>query len=248
MSNKKVELPSEKALNDMLEEYSGTPVEDDFIVNEDELIESLSHEIGLIKDDDVRQFVSSVLAKSGLFWTQPTPNITDRHPPDEFCIGGLVLHTKRVFRIARLLSTSYQLDDDEVDIVLAAALLHDTTKIVEFEPSIDPMFDSMHPYTVERLISQTFYIDQVEGQNDTTSSSLNLDHERVAQITRVIRCQMGPWSLVPETIPITGAEMVLHIADLMASKLAYILDGEEIREDRWRMEENKPKAKGKDTD
>jgi hypothetical protein len=50
---------------------------------------------------------------------------------------------------------------------------------------------------------------------------------------RMVRCQAGPNSPVPEVVPETDEEVMFHLADLTASSLPYIVDGNEISEARW---------------
>jgi hypothetical protein len=47
---------------------------------------------------------------------------------------------------------------------------------------------------------------------------------------------MGPWSPVPETVPVTYLDMIVHLADNMASKLHYIVDGDNVLKERWILE------------
>lgn len=70
--------------------------------------------------------------------------------------------------------------------------------------------------------------------SESSSTTLFLDETTVESILRLIRCHLGPWSPVPETMPSTHAEMIVHLADNIASKLHVIVDGEAIIEHRWK--------------
>jgi hypothetical protein len=81
----------------------------------------------------------------------------------------------------------------------------------------------MHPYTVGEFVKKCQENDKKYG-SDISSSTLFLEEETVQSILRLVRCHLGPWSPVPETIPISYLEMIVHISDNIASKLHNIID------------------------
>jgi hypothetical protein len=93
-------------------------------------------------------------------------------------------------------------------------------------------YDPMHPYTVGRLVKQC-QEDDIKYASESQSSTVFLSEDIVQSILRLVRCHLGPWSPVPETIPITYMDMIVHMADNIASKLHYIVDGENVIEKRW---------------
>lgn len=200
--------------------------------HEDELLANLLDEINLIQDDSIKSFVRSCLLKAGIFWQVPSSFSGKYHPPDEHGIGGNVLHTKRVARTAAIISDSYSLSEEERDTVIAAALLHDLTKGIPSESDSDFQYDPMHPYTVNKFVSDCIKYDK-EYANDTQSSTLFIAEEVVQSILRLVRCHLGPWSPVPETYPITYLDYIMHISDNLASKIHKIIDGSELINDKW---------------
>jgi hypothetical protein len=122
------------------------------------------------------------------------------------------------------LSDSYVLTTEERDIIYAACLIHDITK-GRFSDSAekDLVYDPMHPYTVGEFVKKCQENDKKYG-SDISSSTLFLEEETVQSILRLVRCHLGPWSPVPETIPISYLEMIVHISDNIASKLHNIID------------------------
>lgn len=201
---------------------------------ESEFLEPLMKEIELINSQPIQYFVRSLLMRAHEFWYAPSDCSPGMFPPDEYRDGGLVTHTKRVVRIASLLAKAYEFNTEETDIVLAAALLHDITKTMRLnEDDSDELFyDPMHPYTVGRFVTNVHEEDRLFG-DESQSTVMYIEDAILDSIMRCIRCHLGLQSPVPETVPITMPEMVVHLADLLASKVHYIVDGEEINYARW---------------
>ena len=214
-------------------------LQDEQIVNlseeENNVLSPLLEEISLIEDDGLKSFVRSVLFRADSFWVVPSSFSGKYHPPDEHNQGGNVLHTKRTVRAAKILSESHSLSAEEKDLVVAACLLHDLTKgKVEKDGSFS--YDKMHPYTVGDFV-KFCQEDDKKYASDISSSTLYVSEEDVQTLLRLIRCHLGPWSPVPETVPITYLDMIVHLADNIASKVHYILDGNEIVAERWILNE-----------
>jgi hypothetical protein len=214
-------------------------LQDEQIVNlseeENNVLSPLLEEISLIEDDGLKSFVRSILFRADSFWVIPSSFSGKYHPPDEHNQGGNVLHTKRTVRAAKVLSESHSLSAEEKDLVVAACLLHDLTKgKVEKDGSFS--YDKMHPYTVGDFV-KFCQEDDKKYASDISSSTLYVSEEDVQTLLRLIRCHLGPWSPVPETVPITYLDMIVHLADNIASKVHYILDGNEIVSERWILNE-----------
>lgn len=192
--------------------------------NENAKIKPLLAEIGYIKNQSIQYFVRSLLVKAHEFWFAPADNV-EGHPTDEYDVGGMVLHTQRVVRTAMLLSEAYGLEEHEKDLVIAAAILHDITKALILRGDEDMFYDPMHPYTVDAFLKSVSSEDKMFG-DESKSSTMYLKEESIAQIMRLIRCHLGLYSPVPETIPITTTDMVVHLADLVATNLETLQYGE----------------------
>ena len=200
--------------------------------DEDLVLSPLLEEINMIIDQNIKLFVRSILYRASDFWEMPASCSGKHHPPDERDVGGNVIHTKRVVRTACLISESYSLPQDEKDIVIAASLLHDITKAIKDETTGKFKYDPMHPYTVGLFVKKC----QEEDKNyasESQSSTLFLSEDSVQSILRLVRCHLGPWSPVPETTPITYLDMIVHIADNLASKMHIMIDGNNVIESRW---------------
>lgn len=222
-------MSKESILDEILNE------EKDSITIEEEnaILAPLFDEIELISDYNIRSFVRSILVRAESFWKIPSSFSGKYHPKDEHNEGGNVLHTKRVVRAAKVISDSYSLPKEERDIVYAACLLHDITKGISSKE--DPSYfyyDPMHPYTVGKFVEKCQEYDK-KFAGESQSSTLFVSEDIVQSILRLVRCHLGPWSPVVETIPITYLEIIVHLADNLASKVHYIVDGNNIIEDRW---------------
>lgn len=205
---------------------------DDSSGTEDEKLKPLLKEINFIIDESVRSFVRSCLLKADVFWEIPSSFSGKYHPPDEHASGGNVLHTKRVVRAVRLLARSQERDDFEVDLLTAAAILHDITKgTVLHDGQVG--YDPLHPITADKFIDRVRQTDEALNSETSDSTTLMLEDEAVFRIMRMIRCSHGPWGAIPEIIPLSPMEWTLHYADNIAANLHLIVD-EEVDLERWK--------------
>ena len=219
--------------NDLLEELLNIEENDiDTIEEENTKLSPLLLEINLIFDESIKNFVRAMLFRAESFWKAPSTNTTGYHPPDELKIGGNIIHTKRVVRIARTMCSSQERTQHDLDIITAAALIHDVTKGIEVNGEFN--FDSMHPYTVDHFVAVVMSNEEKNTNNEKRSyNPISIDMEDCATILRLVRCHLGPWSPIPETFPITLMEWIMHFADVIATQLHTIIDGEEIESWRW---------------
>jgi len=205
-----------------------------FFETENDVLSQLLDEINLITDDSIVSFVRSVLLKAQIFWDIPSSFSGKYHPGDEHGVGGNVLHTKRVVRVAAILAESYSLSDDERNVIIAACLLHDVTKgIADANDDSSFHYDPMHPYTVAKFVQNCQVYDKEYG-NDSQSTSLFIAEESIQAILRLVRCHLGPWSPVPETYPITYLDYIVHVADNIASKIHTVIEDSELINEKWR--------------
>ena len=219
-------MTTNKALDNLLEDQTNA------YAHEDAVLEPLLPAINQIKDVGIRTFVRSTLMKAApFFWKVSADLDHNNYPADEKQDSGLVLHTIRVARVVAAIATIQDCSQREMDVLLAAALLHDITKAVEeIDGSVG--YDPMHPYTVDGFVQWVQEYDD-KYSNDAVSSTLFIDEESIQAILRIIRCQKGIWSVVPETTPITSLEWTLAIAEYLVGKLPYIIDGKDIKQWRW---------------
>ena len=203
-------------------------------VEEAQILKPLEKEIEMIIDSNIKSFVKSILFRSKSFWDIPSSFSGKYHPADEHNKGGNVLHTKRVIRSAKIICDSQSIVEEERDLVYAACLLHDVTKGILDADGQHFQYDPMHPYTVGEFVKKCQEYDK-KYAGESQSSTLFVSEDTVQSILRLVRCHLGPWSPVPETIPITYLDMIVHLADNIASKLHYLVDGDDIIEERWKL-------------
>jgi len=205
---------------------------------EDKILLPILNEINLISSVHIRNFVRSVLLKCEGFWVIPSSFSKKYHPIDEHGEGGNVLHTQRAVRAGKVLCESYGLGVEDSDLVYAALLLHDITKGIKRDGVSSYVYDSFHPYTAQKFIQWCIEEDK-KYSSESSSATLYVDDVVIEDIIRLIRCHLGPWSPIPETIPTTHLEMIVHLADNISSKLHTIIDGETVIERRWKPDDNK---------
>jgi len=206
----------------------------DAFEQENLILSPLLDEIGCIADMSIQLFVRSVLLNSPFFWVAPvmpdSSSISCDWPKDVYCVGGDVLNTKRVFRASVLLSDSYQLEMEDRDMLFAAALVHSVTK---YEVKAGEMeYNDFYPFTFNTFIEE-LRSRQQELASDGTSNTLAVPDDTVRKICRLVRCQNGPWSIIPEMIPTNVLEICLHLSVYIAMAVDYVIDGTEVVEERW---------------
>lgn len=215
-------------IDQLLEDIVHSEEKDERFHLESRQLTPLMNEINLIKNEAVQNFVRAMLLEvNPIFWSieaDVQEDGLDSHPIDEYDEHGMVRHTQRVVRAVDILSDAYGLEEDERDLVIAAALLHDVTKVV-----VDPQtgyheYDPMHAYTVGLFMDKVKVKNIMRG-DESQSSVMYLSDEITAQIMRLIRVHQGLKSVVPETIPLLTCEMVIHLAEVVATNLEKILVG-----------------------
>lgn len=179
--------------------------------DEDKILRPLLPEINMIRGNELKHLVRSILLKADHFFATPDDPEKD-----------LIAHTKHVFRFCKLLLEAQERDAEDCDLIYTAALIHDVTKLVEINSMGDLEIDPFHPYTVGSFVMWVRSQDDILTVSDS-SSSLMVASEVLAQILRLVRCHMGSWAPVPETMPITSLEWILHNADYLATNLNYVL-------------------------
>lgn len=201
---------------------------------EDEVLAPLSLELGLINDDGILDFTRSILMKMPEeFWA--LPNLSDEHPPDEAEEGGNIKHIRRMVRCAAQMSVAQEVEQHDRDILISASILHTTPQVLNREdnPTKHETFhQTFHQYAIDGLFRWAREEDD-KSATDVKSSTLWMDEEQLARVARLIRVQDGIWSPIPETIPLTNLEWIMHLSELLSTNLAYLIDGNDICDWRW---------------
>ncbi len=196
--------------------------ENEAITEENLKLEPLLEEINWIQNDAIRDFTRTLMLNVTEFWKGPSSVSGKYHPPDEHGPGGDVLHTKRVVRITKILADSQERDEYERDILYSAALLHDITKLRRWDNK-KVSSDPMHPLTVDVLFKKV-RDGEADSLDEGGSTTSDLDYATISKILRLVRCHLGPWSPIPEVLPVTPFEMTVHWADNIAAHLHEVVD------------------------
>ena len=217
--------------NDLLDDLLSIEEDNSILDEENGKLAPLLAEINLIDNESIRNFVRAILYAADSFWEAPSTGTAGYHPPDEIMPRGGITHTKRVVRLARMMALSQERNRHEVDIITAAALIHDVTKSHNHNGEFT--FDAMHPYTIDHFVAVVMANEDKTGPGPKSSKAIEIDHDDCALILRIVRCHLGPWSPIPETFPMTLMEWILHFADMIATQLHVIIDGEDVQDWRW---------------
>lgn len=164
--------------------------------------EKLEKPLQSIISDEIRAWVNAMLdIAPPAFWERPCSSTGKHHRPDENEVGGQVVHTARVCNVATHLANMTLLSDNEYNILIASAILHDTCKYG---------LDGKSTYTNEN------HPQLLEILRDNNCVLLP-PCQSYKEILSCVAQHMGRWT--PEPIPApTKLGKLLHIADFIASR------------------------------
>lgn len=202
---------------------------------EDTILYPLLEEVELILNDSIKSFVRAILIRAPhSFWVAPSSDNPLLNPPDEHEEYGNILHIQRFVRCAITLAEAQDYDPIEQDTLIAAALISSVTKFIPIDDTY--VIDQMYPYTLDRFV-QNVMREEAKNLSDPdlqgVSTTLSTSGEDIDRIMRLVRCHLGRFSAIPETFPKNMIEWTLHFADLLTTKMHFIIDGEDVEESRW---------------
>ena len=145
-----------------------------------------------IEDEKIRLNVINYLSDDvdELFFIAPASR--SFHPVDERGKGGLITHTKRVKLIVKLLCDANKISGREKDILIAAAVVHDTAK-----------------YGLKEDGSLEYYVNH---------SDLVKDVGLMPEIVEIAKMHMGPWYREDRWKRSCEHGKLLYYADYLASR------------------------------
>lgn len=171
-------------------------------------IKIFEREIGLIKDEKLKEAVRSYMIDCVADWFYEVGASASGkfHPKFSQGIGGLVRHTKAVVMFAEelLKMSSYAyMKDIYKDYVIAACIIHDTTK-----------------YGLTGEMDKTVYKDHAENAAKLFESwcLTECDYVPSELMLNAVKAHMGQWSTNREDKPFTSIDRCVHMADYMASR------------------------------
>lgn len=146
------------------------------------------------------------------FWTSPASTSGKYHPADSLGHGGLVRHTRKVFRLTLDLLNMLGIEPDNTrhSIALSAALLHDTWKVTD----VDGHSNFEHPLRAALVVSELLDKEFEPDAITTLEGSL---------LCQAIRSHMGRWTsskYSPNLLPRPESQLdhIVHTADYLASR------------------------------
>lgn len=108
-------------------------------------------ETNKIIDPDLKVFIRNFIYWHTSFFKVPSTRSGKYHPADEYFIGGLWLHTKRVVRVLEhLIESNGGFTHCQRDLLIAAAIIHDINK------AVNPNDEKSGPETVYNTIIGTY--------------------------------------------------------------------------------------------
>jgi hypothetical protein len=205
-----------------------------------ERTQPLVSELNLISDKGLREIVALLLAKADFFWTSPVAEIEDMSPPDEYHPGGLVKHVKRVTRAAFFIASSKIMDDEDVMVLISAALLHAVayplaSNDMEGMPQI---YNNYYAVAVDKYVQDVLEASMQKGM--LTENSFMEEHrynELMERIIRLIHCCEGVFSPISEVVPKTQLEVMMASAKIVGKSMHVIVDGTNVIDQRWEFDD-----------
>lgn len=167
--------------------------------------EVLDNEVSQIEHIGIRRLVLQCLENApSYFWEVPSSSTGKYHPKDEFCAGGLVLHTKRTFYVSEELCRALSIKGVERDCVLAAAIMHDLCK--QGFPKDEGYTVDGHGYLWSQLLRMSYTKQEI------------LSMPFIQTISRLILYHMGQYDLPYILDWDDKLATIVHLSDYIASR------------------------------
>jgi len=160
----------------------------------------LEEELNRIRDEEIRKLTKECLdGAPSWFWIRPASSTGKYHSSDENITGGLILHTKRVCKIAEILIEAWMVPIN-ADVIRSACILHDIAKYGLGIYSTKYTLPN-HPQLGGEFIKK------IAGDKYK---------EKVENISNAITSHMGKWGFSFENNP---ENLIVHLADVIATSI-----------------------------
>lgn len=164
-------------------------------------ISDLAYELDNISDEEIRNLTREVLEQAPPhFWYRPASSTGKYHAPEENEQGGLVLHTKRVCRVAEILMSAWY-PPFNPSVIRSACLLHDICKYGDSYSAYKYTL-SNHPKLAADFIRKV------------TWEKYPL--RKIHPICNAVLSHMGRWGSAPS---IETEDFIVHLADVVATRI-----------------------------
>lgn len=181
-------------------------------------------ELAYIKNEQIRAFVIEGFHRftPDYFWDGPASSTGKHHPKISNKKHGLVLHTKLCVWWARKLHQTLYAGETDLDVCIAACLLHDlqkfgTTLNEDGSPTL-PQYASTHGVLLAMQLEDI----------DSSSTSFCIIKDEIQFIIDAVAMHMGQWTnekirgkWYEDNDCIEEEMLVVHLADYCASKKVY---------------------------
>ena len=178
------------------------------MITDEEKVAYFQPELDRIYDSKVREFARLCLiyAPDYIFIDCPSSSSGKYHPIDELAPDGTIIHIKKVFTMAYEMVKGLDCDNNR-DIVLTAALVHDLRKRGSDKEAFHTLKN--HPDLAAKLVDEIQEATQL------------LTEEQHTTLRNCVGYHYGPWGDAPWKKPMeqyTREEMALYMSDFVVSK------------------------------
>jgi hypothetical protein len=180
------------------------PKKDDLLVSSNKIF--IEEEIKKLSNGDLQNFLREAVKDfPEYFWTAPA-SLEKYHYPDERKRGGIVLHVRRLIKLIESFVVMQELNVWERDVLLAAAILHDSFAR-GIPPATKGYSDPFHPlYPAERF--------PYNGYADRFIK----DKKIYDEIMDCVVAHLGKYSVHPIMYSKKKLATLFHMADYIASR------------------------------
>ncbi|MEG1541591.1 MAG: hypothetical protein RR372_06565 [Oscillospiraceae bacterium] len=185
---------------------------------------TFSKELAYINNTLVRSICSTALSDTpDYFFEVPASSTGKYHPDYALGKGGLVRHTKAAMLFASVLRTinPLLLSDYQLDITIAALILHDTRKLGMTDESKNDYTRFDHPLLAAKAIREMYNFEEEFMLVDDFAREI---HNIANYIAKCIEPHMGQWNTskyfpaISLPVPVQPIEHFVHMCDYLASR------------------------------
>ena len=173
-----------------------------------------ANEFAYIKNVNLRKFAEEIIANAGdWFFVEPASTSGKYHPKFSLGEGGLMRHTRCVAYWATAMAESFNMSQEESDLLVIAALAHDIKKHDD-----NGRFLRNHP-----ILASDYVCEIMEKFSEDV-----ITNEQVQKICCAVAAHMGKWEGTREWVKDTTKELfpmpkndfekALQAADYIASR------------------------------
>jgi len=188
-------------------------------MKQSEKLKLFKAELKMINSDEIRNFVKTVfefIPEHG--FTTPASTSGKHHPKDERGHLGNVAHSKKVVRWAHIYAEAFSASDSlRLDILTASCVLHDLGR--------RGLGKTASPHTLREHASI------LTGPLEKAQEKIKLDIRVFNSIKDCVRYHNGKWTEKEIRKPLseyTRLELIVHLADMAASRMHLIPSGKEL--------------------